>query len=106
MKRLLIAMACTIISIGAFASGTTPVKARPAAKAATKAHHIEMRSTEKSAQLPRRQMAFTFYDGCGQQMTVWVSGWSNQTNGFYYSFWQTAYEYAEGTKTADGCFPR
>lgn len=109
MRKLFIALVCTVIGFSAYANGTNPKEAAPAVTK-TEVRTIPNENngkpleneTEKGT-LRRRQMAFTFYDGCGTQMTVWVSGGSSSTDGDLYG---TAYAYAAGTLTGSGCFPR
>lgn len=109
MKKLFIALVCTVIGFSAYANGTNPKEAAPVVKK-TDVRTVPNENNSKPAEsetekeaLRRRQMAFTFYDGCGTQMTVWVSGGSWSTDGDLYG---TAYAYAESTLTGNGCFPR
>lgn len=94
MKKLLIALICTVIGFSASANDLTPKRGMPAeAKAEVVAplntNRVETGNFAKSPMsLFRRQMNFTFTTACGYDIIVYVSGPSSASN---LSLWQTAW---------------
>ncbi|SMC67451.1 hypothetical protein SAMN04488524_1872 [Pedobacter africanus] len=95
------------MAVGTFANGLSPKEAaavvtKAEVKKATSLNKSEAKKTETEKAAFRRQMAFQFYDNCGQMLTVWVSAGNSVSNA---SMAQTAYNYACGYANAGGgCF--
>jgi hypothetical protein len=109
MKKLFIALFCTVIGFSAYAKdsnpkGTAPVVIKTELKTTSSENNtkpVESKTEKTSAR--RHQYAFNFRDQCGQVMTVWVSAGNDVTQSDMFG---TAHEYASGTLTANGCFPK
>lgn len=94
------------MAVGAYANDLSPKEAAAVVtktevkKASLNNSNAKTAETKKTAF--RRQMAFYFYDNCGQMLTVWVSAGNSVSNA---SMAQTAYNYACGYANAGGgCF--
>lgn len=107
MKRLFIAVLCSVIGMSAYASDLTPtVKPTVATlelKTASNEGKFEVSTKEQSIDKSRRrQMMFTFYDHCGNGMNVWVSGASGASD---YTLWCAAFDHAVyASVNGGGCF--
>jgi hypothetical protein len=105
MKKVFIALAFMAIGFGASAKGVNTKKTAPSVtkvEVSTTSENNKTVDTKAGKGLFRRyQMSFTFYDGCGTKMTVWVSGGHNKTAGDLFG---AAYAYAEGQLGSNGCF--
>lgn len=107
MKHLFIALLCSFMAVGAYANGLSPKEAavvvtKAEVKKASNLNKSDAKTAETEKTAFRRQMAFQFYDNCGQMLTVWVSAGNSVSNA---SMAQTAYNYACGYANAGGgCF--
>lgn len=95
------------MAVGAYANALSPKEAaavvtKAEVKKASSLNKSNTQTTETEKAAFRRQMAFQFYDNCGQMLTVWVSAGNSVSNA---SMAQTAYNYACGYANAGGgCF--
>lgn len=105
MKRLFIAFMCCSLAVGASAKNSPKTEIKEVTKTVAKADNKSEIKVSKNEIIEtsqfRKQMKFQFFDGCGQIMTVWVSGPSN-------AGWEelglVAAHYAQGCKDSAGCF--
>jgi hypothetical protein len=107
MKNLFIALLCSFMAVGAYANDLTPKEAtavvtKVEVKKAANLNNSNAKTAESEKTAFRKQVAFQFYDNCGQMLTVWVSAGNSVSTA---SMAQTAYNYACGYANAGGgCF--
>lgn len=107
MKYLLMAVMCTVIGTSVYAKDANTKKDEPVvtkievkAKSNDSQESVAEIKNTKDAKF-RKQLAFTYYDTCGQSLTVYVSA-GNAVSAA--SMEQTAYYYACGYASVTGCF--